>query len=157
MNLQVFEYIEELDAFKVCPEFAEVCGKLGLNEWGIGPIFIGRYFCMDNDFGEHFSDSWDERDENEQAIKAAGYKEENLLFIRAEAFQDGRDGPCHSPKMRKMFWTDVFKSLQLSPEFLFDEARRTEKRYGRHHERSPAERLAALEKAIVEIRKVTGE
>ena len=39
-------------------------------------------------------------------------------------FSDGRDGPCHAPEMRKRFWTDVLKSLELSLDLLFDEARR---------------------------------
>lgn len=33
------------------------------------------------------------------------------------------DGPCHPPELRKRFWTDVLKSLELSYETLFEEAR----------------------------------
>lgn len=40
-----------------------------------------------------------------------------------EFFANGKDGPCHSPEIRKAFWTDVLKSLELSYELLFAEAR----------------------------------
>ena len=46
-----------------------------------------------------------------------------MLIIDPERLQDGRDGPCHSPEFRKRFWTGVLRSLELSYDVLFDEAR----------------------------------
>jgi len=44
-------------------------------------------------------------------------------LIDLERFQDGRDGPCHTPELRTRFWTDVLRSLELSYDLLFAEAR----------------------------------
>jgi hypothetical protein len=33
-------------------------------------------------------------------------------------------GECHTPEQRKRFWTDVLRSLELSYDLLFAEARR---------------------------------
>lgn len=35
----------------------------------------------------------------------------------------GPDGPCNPPELRKRFWTDVLKSLHISLETLFEQAR----------------------------------
>jgi len=156
MMLQVFEYVEELDAFKVHPKFAEICGRLQLNEWGIGPIFIGRYLCMDNDFGEHFSDNWELREARDSEIKSSEFEAEELFFIEPERFSDGRDGPCHSPEMRKMFWTEVFKSLQLSCDFLFKEARSNYERGVRLKSREEERFAQIVEKEIESISKEMG-
>lgn len=48
---------------------------------------------------------------------------ESLLIVVPDRFKDGRDGPCNSPELRKMFWTDIFKSMSLSLDFLFAKAR----------------------------------
>jgi hypothetical protein len=45
------------------------------------------------------------------------------LIIDPNRFKNGIDGPCHDPAIRKQFWTDVLKSLELSYELLFAEAR----------------------------------
>ena len=124
-SLRVFNYIPELDAFRVDPEFERVICKFGLSEWS-PVVFIGRYFARDNDFGEHWFDNWDERDELEERAKAIGIEEsEELLIIVPDRkyFQDGEDGPCHPTELRKQFWTNVLKSLTLDMDFLAAEAR----------------------------------
>lgn len=78
---------------------------------------------MDNDVGEHWFDNWDERDALEAKAKRLGIYEDHLMIIRPSKFADGRDGPCHTPEFRKHFWTDVLRSLELSHELLFQEAR----------------------------------
>ena len=45
------------------------------------------------------------------------------MIVDPERFQNGKDGPCHTPELRKRFWTDVLRSLELSYELLFAEAR----------------------------------
>jgi hypothetical protein len=47
----------------------------------------------------------------------------DLLIVVPERLTGGDDGPCHPPEVRKRFWTDVLKSLELSYETLFEEAR----------------------------------
>ena len=81
---------------------------------------------MDNDVGEHWFDNWDQREAAEPRIKALriDLNAEELMIVVPSRFKDGRDGPCHSDDFRKRFWTDVLKSLELSPDLLFDEARR---------------------------------
>jgi hypothetical protein len=121
--IKVFDYITELDCFKVNKEFSEINNDLGLCECS-DVVWIGRYFSLDNDFGEHWFDNWDERDAAEEKASALGYKYEDLLFIKPERFQNGEDGPCHTDEQRKMLWTDVCKSLHLSIETIIEEARK---------------------------------
>ena len=94
-------------------------------------VWIGRYFTRDNDFGEHWFDNHDERDKLEGKAKQLGYDSDELLIVVPERYQDGKDGPCHSPELRKKFWTDVFSSLHLSLDTLFEEARYNNKRWGK--------------------------
>lgn len=126
-QIKVFKYIEELDAFLPEQEFVDIVRKLGLSEW-TDVVFICRYLALDNDYGEHIFDNWDQREEREEKAKAMGIDEDELLIVDPERFQNGWDGPCHSPNLRKMFWTDVLKSMHLSLIFLFEEARREHKR-----------------------------
>ena len=114
VNVRVFKYLSEIDAFMVSDQYREIADLLGLSEWHPA-VWIGRLFCLDNDFGEHWFDNWPLRTER-------GLTEDHLI-IDPERFQDGRDGPCHSTELRKRFWTDVLKSLELSLELLFDKAR----------------------------------
>lgn len=130
MAIKVFDYIEELDAFLVTEEFTALADYLGLTEWH-PTVWIGRLFCMDNDFGEHWFDNWDARDGLAERTKAFGIDPDELMVIVPERFQDGSDGPCHPPEQRKAFWTEVLKSLQLSQDLLFAEARYNEPRYGK--------------------------
>lgn len=137
--IKVLKYIPEVDAFVVTPEFLEIAEKLRLCEW-TPVVFICRLLALDNDYGEHIFDNWDEREEREPKCKALGIESGELLIVDPERFQNGWDGPCHSKKIRKMFWTDVLKSLTLSLDFLFEEARRSvqkHKKYARPGDITP--------------------
>ena len=59
--IKVFEYIEEIDAFVVNPQYKEIALILGLKEWN-EVAWIGRLFFLDNDYGEHWFDNWSLRD-----------------------------------------------------------------------------------------------
>ena len=115
MKIKIFQYIENLDAFHVTKEYAAISDKIGLREWN-PVVWIGRLFALDNDYGEHWFDNWELRQER-------GLEEGQWLLIDPDRFQDGRDGPCHTPAFRKRFWTNVLESLTLDLELLFDEAR----------------------------------
>lgn len=73
MNVKVFQYIEELDAFLPTKEFKDIVGKLGLAEWNYA-VFIGRLLCMDNDYGEHVFCCSDEREELTDKVEKMGEK-----------------------------------------------------------------------------------
>ena len=121
-TLKVFRYVEELDTFLPTREYLAVAEVLGLREWN-PVVWIGRLFCMDNDFGEHWFDNWDLRDERVEVAKELGLDSVDLLIVDPDRFQDGKDGPCNPPQLRKRFWTEVLRSLELSYELLFDKAR----------------------------------
>lgn len=120
--VKVFKYIEELDAFVVDPEYRIIARQLGLMEWS-EVVWIGRYFLMDNDLGEHWFDNWELRERVAEKIDSLGLDEQEVFLIDPDRFQDGRDGPCHSDEDRKSFWKDVLISLQLSMDTLIREAR----------------------------------
>jgi hypothetical protein len=120
--IRIFRYLPDLDAFDVTPEYARVAGLLGLAEWN-AVNWIGRLFSMDNDFGEHWFDNWDARDRIRERAAQAGLNADTLLVLEPGRFSDGRDGPCHSPEIRARFWRDVLRSLELSADLLFDQAR----------------------------------
>ena len=126
-TVQVFEYIPELDAFLITQEFQRLASYLGLREWHAA-VWIGRLFMLDNDYGEHWFDNWDEREAVEEKARELGIESDELMIFNPERFANGRDGPCHPPQLRKRFWTDVLKSLELSHELLFEEARHTNAR-----------------------------
>ncbi len=121
--IKVFKHIPAIDAFIIEPEFKKIADYLGLSEWN-EVVWIGRYFTLDNDFGEHWFDNWDERDKREAEAKKLGIAYEQILAIDPAHFMDKKDGPCHSNEERKQFWTDVLTSLQLSPDLIFMEARK---------------------------------
>ncbi len=121
-TIKVFNYLEELDAFTVTHEYRKIANILGLIEWN-PVVWIGRYFLLDNDFGEHWFDNWELRAEKEKESAALGQDSCDLLIIDPERFQNGIDGPLHSPEQRKQFWTDVLISLELSFEVICNEAR----------------------------------
>ncbi|MFA5992721.1 MAG: hypothetical protein WC796_03375 [Candidatus Pacearchaeota archaeon] len=122
LDIQVFDYVPKLDAFVVRPEFERFVRRFGLYEWN-PVVFIGRYFARDNDFGEHWFDNHDLREEIAERAYRLGYEPEKLYIIDPKRFRDERDGPCHSDELRKQFWTDVLKSLRLSRKFLRNEAK----------------------------------
>jgi hypothetical protein len=121
-KLHIFRYIEELDAFVIAEEYREIADDLGLTEWHPA-VWIGRLFVMDNDFDEHWFDNWDEREVLTESAARLGINSDELMIVNPERFQDGKDGPCHTPEFRKRFWTDVLQSLELSLDLMFDEAR----------------------------------
>ena len=121
-KVRVFAYLTELDAFMVTREYRDVATLLGLAEWN-PVVWIGRLFCMDNDFGEHWFDNWDLRAQRADSCATLGIDESELLIVDPDRFSDGRDGPCHDIGQRKRFWTDVLRSLELSFDLLFEEAR----------------------------------
>ncbi len=137
--ITVFDYIPELDCFTVNKEYQKLTDRLGISEWN-PVVWIGRYFTSDNDYGEHWFDNWDERSALEGRAKQLGYGPEDLYIINPDQrqFQNGDDGPCHSSEQRKQFWTDVLKSLKLSFNMLFGEARYAQKLL---QESLPAEEL----------------
>lgn len=122
-KVKVFKYLPVLDAFDVTDEYRELAENLGLTEWH-PVVWIGRLFTLDNDFGEHWFDNWDLREENEDRARELGRDANKLFFIDPDRFQNGKDGPCHTPDFRKRFWTEVLDSLELSLDLLFEEARR---------------------------------
>ncbi|CAM4137707.1 MULTISPECIES: hypothetical protein [Flavobacterium] len=119
--MKIFKFIPELDCFIVHPEYKRIANLLGLNEWN-EVVWIGRFFTLDNDYGEHWFDNWEERDKLEQQAKAVGIEYDDLLIIDPERLKNNVDGPCHSALERKFFWTDVLKSLDLSLETIIAEA-----------------------------------
>ncbi|MBI2999865.1 MAG: hypothetical protein HYY46_15665 [Deltaproteobacteria bacterium] len=121
-GVRVFRYIEPLDAFVVTDEYRSLAERLGLAEWHPA-VWIGRLFTLDNDYGEHWFDNWEEREAHTTQAGRLGIDVDDLLFVVPERFAGGDDGPCHPPELRKRFWTDVLKSLELSYETLFEEAR----------------------------------
>lgn len=148
MKIKVFDYIRELDCFAVREEFRDLVERLGIAEW-TPVVWICRLFALDNDFGEHMFDNWDEREEIAERAKSLGYEEDDLLILNPDRFTDhdpyclkcrkrarkaicpdckeelhvGIDGPCHSDEQRKLFWTDVLQCLELDLETIFNEAR----------------------------------
>jgi hypothetical protein len=86
-------------------------------------VWIGRLFTLDNDYGEHWFDNWDEREALEDKAHKLGIASDQVMIIVPDRFKNDYDGPCHTPAFRKQFWTDVLKSLELSYDTLFEEAR----------------------------------
>ena len=125
-TVKIFEYLEPLDAFTVTETYRRLAEKLGLTEWS-PVVWIGRLFLMDNDFGEHWFDNWDLREEKTVEAERLGFDASELFIIAPSRFSNGKDGPCHTGTVRKLFWTDVLKSLELSYGLLFEEARQQNK------------------------------
>lgn len=121
-TIAIFRYLDDLDCFVVSDEYRQIAEQLGLIEWS-PVVWIGRLFMLDNDYGEHWFDNWELREQLGPEAARLGLVSEELLIIDPERFQNGRDGPCHSPEARKRFWTDVLRSLELSYDLIFDEAR----------------------------------
>lgn len=121
-TVRVFKYIDQLDAFVVTDEYRQLADYLGLIEWN-PVVWIGRLFTLDNDYGEHWFDNWDEREALEDKAQKLGIASDQLMIIVPDRFKDDKDGPCHTPTFRKQFWTDVLTSLALSYDTIFEEAR----------------------------------
>ncbi|MGO4291671.1 hypothetical protein [Chitinophaga sp. RAB17] len=122
-TIRIFEYIDFLDCFVVNPAYKKMADYLGLTEWN-EVVWIGRYFALDNDNGEHWFDNQEQRDQLEAKAKEVGIAAQDLLIIDPDRFKNDVDGPCHTPAERVLFWRDVLRSLELSKELLFSEARK---------------------------------
>ena len=120
-EIKIFKYIDQLDCFIVNPDYKTIADKLGLTEWN-EVVWIGRYFSLDNDNGEHWFDNWNERDKLSEKAKDFGIEYDNLLIIDPDRFKNDYDGPCHTENERRKFWTDVLKSLELSIDTIIGEA-----------------------------------
>lgn len=120
--VQVFRYVPELDAFLITNEFKRIAETLGIAEWHEA-VWLGRLFMLDNDYGEHWFDNWDEREALTEKAAAMGIDDFDLMVVVPERMANGNDGPCHSPAVRKAFWTDVLKSLTINHDTLFLYAR----------------------------------
>jgi len=146
-TVKVFKYIDQLDAFLVTNEYHGISEKLGLMEWN-PVVWIGRLFTLDNDYGEHWFDNWEERELLKGHAEKLEIPYEGLLVVAPDKFKNDADGPCNPPDLRKRFWTDVLKSLELSYETLFEEARHLNRLA---KDRLPDEFIADLEERIAKI------
>ena len=90
--MKPFRYLEELDAFVVTEEFDALATEIGLSEWHAA-VWIGRLLAMDNDYGEHVFDNWDEREAIEAAAHEKGIDSHDLMIVVPTRFFDGWDGP----------------------------------------------------------------
>jgi hypothetical protein len=147
-RVKIFSYLDDLDCFVVSDEYRAIADRLGLTEWS-PVVWIGRLFSFDNDYGEHWFDNWHLREPLEQEAAQRGLNEEEMLIIDPERFQDGKDGPCHTPAFRKRFWTDVLIGLELSFDLLADEARAFNEEGLRWR---PDDYIVDLEQRIVDLR-----
>jgi len=152
-TVRVFRYVRELDAFVVTEEFARVADRLGLTEWHPA-VWIGRLFLRDEDYGEHWFDNWDEREALEAGARELRIDPHDLMVLRPDRFAGGEDGPCNPPEIRKAFWTDVLRSLELSYDLLFDKARLDNVRI---KELVPEDHIPDLEERIAEIERALSE
>lgn len=146
-SLKIFQYIESLDCFVVREEYQQVADQLGLTEWN-PVVWIGRLFTLDNDYGEHWFDNWDLREQKREAAERSGIAYEDLMIIDPNRFKNEVDGPCHTPEIRKKFWTDVLQSLELSYDLLFAVARSLNESI---KERSPDLHIEDLEERITNL------
>jgi len=146
-TVQVFTYIDQLDAFVVTDQYRDLADRLGLTEWH-PVVWIGRLFTLDNDYGEHWFDNWDEREAWADAARKLGIASDELMIIVPDRLKNDADGPCHQPTFRKQFWTDVLKFLALSYDTLFEKARqcnaRTQAMFPEAYIADLEERIAAI-------------
>jgi hypothetical protein len=147
IRIRIFKYIDQLDCFIVTPAYKDISRQLGLTEWN-EVNWIGRYFLLDNDFGEHWFDNWDLRDSIEKKASEMGIAHDDILIIDSERFKNEKDGPCHSTEQRKLFWTDVLKSLELSLELIFNEA----KEFNEKREKGDSDYINDLEERMNKIK-----
>lgn len=152
-TVKIFDYLPDLDCFVINPRYRAIADELGINEWHAA-VWIGRLFILDNDYGEHWFDNWDMRERLKMQAEERGLDSSELMIIDPERFENGDDGPCHTPEFRKRFWTDVLKSLELDVELIFDEARMQNVEV---QESIPEEYIADLETRIQRIREQEAE
>jgi len=148
-TIKIFNYLPDLDCFVLNATYRALADHLGLTEWH-SAVWIGRLFMLDNDYGEHWFDNWDLREQLRDQAEQRGIAYEDLMVIDPDRFKNDDDGPCHTPELRKHFWTDVLKSLELSYEVIFAEARAENEKI---RERIPEMYIADLEQRIERIQK----
>jgi hypothetical protein len=144
--IKIFNYIPELDAFICTEEYKYIAAKLHIAEW-TPFVWIGRLLTLDNDYGEHIADNWDEREAIEEEAKKLGYDSGELFIVVPERFVNSYDGPCHTRQQIKSFWTGVFKSLSLDLETIIQEARDVDekrRKYGDETEYNLEEEIAKI-------------
>lgn len=127
-DIRIFDYHEEEDAFLASEDYRHIAYTLNLSEWN-SVVWVGRLFAMDNDFGEHWFDNWEDTEEESAVRERLGNPDARILRIGPARFQDGRDGPCNTDAFRKRFWTDVLRSLELNLGTLIEKARQQNERY----------------------------
>lgn len=127
LKIKIFDYIDQLDCFIVTSTYKGISKQLGLMEWN-HVNWIGRYFILDTDMGEEWLHNWALSDGIEKEASEIGIAHDDILIIDSERFKDRKDKPYHSSEQRKLFWTDVLKSLELSLELIFNEARELNER-----------------------------
>lgn len=108
-KLSGLSVIQEVDAFVPTAEYSKLAQQLGLVEWN-PVVWIGRLFALNNDYGEHWFDNWDEREARSEAASKLGFESQDLLIVLPDRFKNDDGGPCNPPDLRKQFWTDVLKS-----------------------------------------------
>lgn len=124
-----FDYVRELDAFIINKEFDELAKELGVREWH-SVVWIGRFFTLDSDYGEHWFDNWELREEKRFEANNLGIEDDTLMIVDPSRFkmkEFNADGPCHKDDHIKQFWTDILKSMTISLKTLADEARQNKK------------------------------
>lgn len=149
--IKIFSYLQELDCFIVDPTYKKVADFLGLTEWN-EVVWIGRFFSMDNDVGEHWFDNWDLRAPLETKAKELGFDTTELFILDPDRFKNYYDGPCHTPEERILFWKDVLMSLHLSYETLFREARKLNEERRQY---DPEDYIPDLEERITQLRELS--
>lgn len=146
--IKIFKYLEELDCFTADPTYKSIANELGLTEWH-ETAWIGRFFTLDNDYGEHWFDNWELREPLEEKAKLLGLDSTELFNIDPDRFKNDVDGPCHNDVERLRFWKDVLNSLHLSYDTIFAEARRLNLE---NQQFDPEEYISDLEERITKIR-----
>ena len=145
--IKIFKYLDSLNCFIVDPDYKVIADTLGLTEWN-EVVWIGRYFLLDNDVGEHWFDNWDLREPLELEANKLGLDITELFIIDPDRFKNDYDGPCHDPGERKLFWKDVLTSLMLSHDTLFREAKKLN---AERKEFDPENYIEDLENRILKI------
>lgn len=175
--IKIFDYYPEIDAFLCTKEYKRLAEILGVAEW-TPVCWLTRLIARDQDFGEHMFDNWDERAAlRAKGIEfefPEGEDWDTLLIVNPFWFTEshskcmkcmkeckravciecgsdmnvGADGPCHSDEIKKKFWTDVFKSMEISFDTLLTVAREDSFFLSEWYEKSEGEKPPKLEDQI---------
>lgn len=125
MTIKVFKKLHNFNAYILEEKYKEICKTLGIIGWE-QYAFIGRFFLMDNDSGEHWMDNWELRESISPSLPP-NLDESEILIIDPSKFQNKIDGPNHTNHERLSFWTDVLNSFHISLDTLINEARKNKK------------------------------